>query len=56
MKEFWVLENALVEEIADVQLSIDTFLKRRPDLLTKVGEVRRAKELRWYDRVNSGDV
>ena len=54
LKEYWMLENNLVEEIADVQLSIDTFLERRSTLPMKVDAVRKAKENRWYDRLNAG--
>lgn len=55
VKDPWVLENNLVEEIADVEVVIDTLLNARPILREKVGEVCRAKELRWYDRLNSGN-
>lgn len=55
VNEPYVLENNLVEEIADVKVVIDTILDARPALREKVGEVYRAKELRWYDRLNRGN-
>lgn len=52
VQERFVLENNLIEEMADVQVTIEAFLVRHPDFRTKLGEIRHIKELRWCDRLN----
>lgn len=47
-----VLENNLVEELADVLVVMDAIFAKHPIIQSKVGEVRHAKEIRWYERLN----
>lgn len=51
-QEPWVLENNLIEEMADVLVVMDAFLEAHPVMKSKVGEIRHVKEIRWYDRLN----
>lgn len=46
------LRNHLVEEMADVQVVIETMLEKQPSLRTQVNEVRLAKTIRWNKRLN----